>query len=121
MRKATRLCRSNNFLPRRLTSHLRTVWLEGVHLITDAPARLFGLRHYAAIYGLLSAFFYCGIALGGISYGVIRTATGSYDPAIAGSALALGIAVVLFLLLGRRPAFDPAAPSTSNQPLPEAI
>ena len=68
-------------------------------------ARLFGVRHYAAIYGLLSTFFYVGIATGVIGYGVIRTRVDSYDPALAGSALLFAVAAVLFMLLGRRPAF----------------
>lgn len=64
--------------------------------------RLFGLRHYAAIYGLLSTFFYIGIAAGGIGYGVIRQTSGSYESAVLGSTLLLITAAVLFLLLGRQ-------------------
>lgn len=64
-------------------------------------ARLFGVRNYAAIYGLLSGFFYVGIALGGISFGVIRTSFGTYLPALMGSTVALIIAAGLFLLLGK--------------------
>lgn len=65
-------------------------------------ARLFGIRSYATIYGLLSTFFYTGIAVGGIGYGVIRQKSGSYDGAVLGSTLLLIIAAVLFLLLDRQ-------------------
>jgi predicted MFS family arabinose efflux permease len=78
-------------------------------------AGLFGLRHYAAIYGLLSTFFYVGIALGGVAYGAIRTATGSYDAGLAGSGALLLVAAVLFLILGRqRPLID-AAPMAGGE------
>ncbi len=65
-------------------------------------ARLFGIRNYATIYGLLSTFFYTGIAVGGIGYGVIRQKSGSYDGAVLGSTLLLITAAILFLLLGRQ-------------------
>lgn len=90
-------------------------------LLSFFCARFFGIRHYAAIYGLLSTFFYIGIAIGGIGYGVIRTRTGSYDPALAGSAALLALATVLFLLLGRQaPLVDAKLPvSPSVDPLAE--
>ena len=75
-------------------------------LLSFFCARLFGVRHYAAIYGLLSMFFYVGIAVGGIGYGVTKTRMGTYDPALVGSAVLFTIAAVLFLLIGRRPIFD---------------
>ena len=65
-------------------------------------ARLFGIRHYAAILGFLSMFFYIGVALGSVGYGVSRSATGHYGPALLGSALALGVSALLFVLLGRQ-------------------
>lgn len=78
-------------------------------------ARLFGLRHYAVIYGLLSTFFYFGIALGGISYGATRTATGSYDAALIGSGLLLLASAALFLLLGRQPPLEDTTPGQGDR------
>lgn len=66
-------------------------------------ARLFGIGHYAAIYGFLSMFFYAGIAAGSVGYGVSRSVTGSYATGIFGSALLLVIAAALFMLLGTTP------------------
>lgn len=66
-------------------------------------ARLFGIRHYAAIYGFLSMFFYAGIAAGSVGYGVSRSLTGSYAAGLSGSTLLLVIAAILFLVLGQLP------------------
>jgi len=63
-------------------------------------ARLFGLRHYGAVYGGLAAFFYTGIAVGGIAYGAIHDHTGTYGVAIAMSMVLFGVAAALFLTLG---------------------
>jgi MFS family permease len=63
-------------------------------------ARLFGLRHYGAVYGGLAAFFYTGIAVGGIAYGVIHDRTGGYVTAVAMSAVLFVVAACLFLMLG---------------------
>lgn len=63
-------------------------------------ARLFGLRHYGAVYGGLAAFFYTGIAVGGIAYGVLHDRTGSYALALAMSAVLFVVAAFLFLMLG---------------------
>jgi len=64
-------------------------------------ARLFGLPHYAAIYGLLAMFFYVGMALGGFGYGLIRDRVGGYEPALLMSTVLLGLAGCLFLMLER--------------------
>lgn len=72
-------------------------------------ARLFGIRHYAAIYGLLSMFFYAGIAAGSVGYGASRGATGSFDTGITGSMLLLLASAGLFLLLGRQRPFHAVA------------
>lgn len=85
-------------------------------LLSFFCARLFGVRRYAAIYGLLSAFFYVGIAVGGIGYGVIKTRSGSYDAALAGSALLFAVAALLFLLLGRQAAFRGPIPDEAAEP-----
>ncbi|QTD94586.1 MFS transporter [Burkholderia anthina] len=63
-------------------------------------ARLFGLRHYGAVYGGLAAFFYTGIAAGGIVYGAIHDHTGTYAMATAMSVFLFIVAAVLFLTLG---------------------
>lgn len=62
-------------------------------------AGLFGLRHYGAVYGGLAAFFYTGIAAGGILYGAIHDSTGAYAMATAISVVLFVVAAVLFLAL----------------------
>jgi len=61
----------------------------------------FGLRRYGAIYGLLFAFHYSGIAIGGIAYGLLRDRQGVYDGGLLMTASLLGVAALLFVLLGR--------------------
>jgi predicted MFS family arabinose efflux permease len=64
-------------------------------------ARLFGLTHYGAIYGLLAIFFYVGMALGGFGYGLIRDRAGGYEPALWMTTVLLAVAGGLFLGLER--------------------
>jgi predicted MFS family arabinose efflux permease len=64
-------------------------------------ARAFGTQHYARNYGLLSIFFYSGIALGSVGYGAIHDRTGSYLPALTVTTALLLIAAVLFRALPR--------------------
>ena len=61
--------------------------------------RAFGTQHYARNYGLLSIFFYSGIAIGSVGYGAIHDRTGSYLPALATTTALLLIAAVLFRAL----------------------
>jgi MFS family permease len=76
-------------------------------------ARLFGLKRYSAIYGLLSGFFYSGIAIGGISYGAIHDRTGNYNGALLFSTVLLVLAAALFTLLNRiEPAPQPVQAET---------
>jgi len=63
-------------------------------------ARLFGLRHYGAVYGGLAAFFYTGIAAGGIVYGTIHDRTGSYSIGVAASTALFLLSSGLFFALG---------------------
>jgi MFS family permease len=70
-------------------------------------ARLFGLRHYATIYGLLAMFFYVGMALGGFGYGLIRDRVGGYEPALLMTTVLLALAGCLFLRLEREPWMTP--------------
>lgn len=72
-------------------------------------ARLFGIRHYSQIYGALAIFFYAGIAVGGIGYGVLRDRAGSYDPALLGSALLMALSSWLFLRLDHTNEVEAAA------------
>ena len=65
-------------------------------------ARHFGLRYYGALYGLLSFFFYVGVAIGGIGYSAIRTRLGSYDVALLISAGLLMLSAWLMFLLERQ-------------------
>ena len=68
-------------------------------LLSFFTARLFGLRHYGAVYGALGVFFYLGIAAGGISYGAMHDRTGNYNNAVTMSALLLLMSAGLFLAL----------------------
>jgi predicted MFS family arabinose efflux permease len=74
-------------------------------------ARLFGLRHYGAVYGALAAFFYAGIAGGGIVYGATHDRTGTYTTALVMSTVLFVAAGGLFFLLG--PAMRGAAGAES--------
>jgi nitrate/nitrite transporter NarK len=70
-------------------------------------ARLFGLRHYAAVYGGLAAFFYAGIAAGGITYGVVHDRTGTYFMATVASVVLFAVSAMLFATLKARAATQP--------------
>lgn len=65
-------------------------------------ARIFGMRHYSQIYGMLAMFFYSGTALGGIAYGALRDRTGSYDTPLLISVAMLLLAALMFLILDDR-------------------
>lgn len=75
-------------------------------------SRLFGMRHYSSLYGLLSIFFYLGLAAGGVAYGLIRDRTGGYGAAIGGSGILLLGAALLFLTLRS---------ALSRHPVPDAV
>lgn len=62
-------------------------------------ARMFGMRHYSQIYGMVATFFYSGLAIGGIAYGALRDRTGSYDAALLMSFVMLLFAALMFLIL----------------------
>jgi MFS family permease len=62
-------------------------------------ARSFGLHRYGTLYGALSAFFYSGMASGGLMYGLTRDRTGDYHVALASSSLLLLGAASLFVLI----------------------
>jgi predicted MFS family arabinose efflux permease len=64
-------------------------------------ARYFGPRNFGGIYGAIYGAFAVGTGLGALSYGVVVDRFGSYQPALASSALILMISGVLLLSLGK--------------------
>jgi MFS family permease len=64
-------------------------------------ARYFGLRSYAAIYGILYVFFAMGSGFGPLGFGWDYDLHGNYDVALMASFVMLLIAAASFLLLGR--------------------
>jgi predicted MFS family arabinose efflux permease len=70
-------------------------------------ARHFGTRHYGQVYGVASVFFNLGIALGGLTFGVLHGAFGQYGPALGLACALLVVASAAFALLGREPVFSP--------------
>jgi predicted MFS family arabinose efflux permease len=107
------------FAPKSMPFALCSVGLIGLSigaeldLLSFFCARLFGLRHYAAIYGGLAVFFYTGIAAGGVAYGIIHDALNNYHVAIGLSATLLVIAAALFISLGTAE-IKATAPSAPN-------
>lgn len=73
-------------------------------------ARLFGLSHYAQIYGCLYLAFALGIATGAVFVGRLRDITGHYDAAIMATFVLLLAASATFLALrfAGRPRATPA-------------
>jgi predicted MFS family arabinose efflux permease len=71
-------------------------------------ARYFGLRSYAATYGILYVFFSLGAGAGPLLYGRAFDATGSYDTILELSFGLLVAGAASFLLLGRYRAFAEA-------------
>ena len=71
-------------------------------LLPFMVARLFGLRAYGEVYGLLIMVALFGTAIGVVGFGRLHDATGSYTAALAMAAVSLGLAAVLFLTLGDR-------------------
>jgi MFS family permease len=72
-------------------------------LLPFLAARLFGLRAYGELYGLLVMISLFGTAVGVTSFGRLHDATGTYNAALALAAAALGGAALLFLTLRERP------------------
>jgi predicted MFS family arabinose efflux permease len=73
-----------------------------VDLLAFLFSRLFGLRHYAAIYGCGISAFTAGAGIGPILAGRVHDATGSYGPALYGFAIIVVIAALLLASLGQR-------------------
>ncbi|WP_093064125.1 MFS transporter [Sphingomonas sp. OV641] len=72
-------------------------------LLPFLAARLFGLRAYGEVYGLLVMVSLFGTATGVTAFGRLHDATGNYDAALAMAAAALAGAALLFLTLRERP------------------
>lgn len=72
-------------------------------LLPFLAARLFGLRAYGEVYGLLLMISLLGTAIGITAFGRLHDATGHYGAALALAAAALGGAALLFLSLRERP------------------
>lgn len=75
--------------------------------------RLFGMRHYSSVYGMLSAFYYCGTAIGGLGYGFLYDRLGSYQAPLTTAGILLFASAALFLLLPDRPHPSGVSPRTS--------
>lgn len=63
-------------------------------------ARHFGVRHYGQIYGCASIFFNLGIALGGLTFGLLHDASGHYENAVVFAGVLLVLASAAFAKLG---------------------
>ena len=72
-------------------------------LLPFLAARLFGLRAYGEIYGLLVMISLFGTASGVTAFGRLHDATGDYGAALAMAAAALGASAILFVTLRERP------------------
>jgi predicted MFS family arabinose efflux permease len=70
-------------------------------LLAYIVSRYFGIRHYAAIYGTLYAFFAAGAGFGPAVYGKVFQTTGSYNTILNISMWAFIICALALLLLGR--------------------
>lgn len=78
-----------------------------VDLIGYYTARYFGLKRYGVLFGFLYSSFSAGCALSPVIAGYIWDQTGSYDLALKGAALLVGLAVMITLTL---PRFDQEHP-----------
>ncbi|QNE31611.1 MFS transporter [Sphingomonas sp. NBWT7] len=72
-------------------------------LLPFLTARLFGIRAYGEVYGLLIMISLIGTASGITAFGRLHDATGGYDVALVVAAVALGMTALLFLTLRERP------------------
>ncbi len=74
-----------------------------VDLIGYLTARYFGLNNYGLIYGFQYSAFILGAGISPVLAGYVWDTTGSYDPALIGSSVLLGLAVVVALTLPKFP------------------
>ena len=83
-------------------------------LLSFFCARSFGLQRYGTLYGALSAFFYTGMAFGGLMYSLIHDRTGDYVAAVAISSGFFLLSAGLFYLI------PDTAPEGAAAPAPAA-
>jgi MFS family permease len=72
-------------------------------LLPFLTARLFGIRAYGEVYGLLVMISLFGTAIGVTAFGRLHDATGAYDSALILAASALAITALIFATLRERP------------------
>jgi MFS family permease len=84
-----------------------------VDLLAFLTSRLFGLRHYAQIYGWLLSVFVLGAGLGPVVAGAIHDEFGTYVAALRVFAAASTGAALLIASLGKNPALSLGLPSPS--------
>jgi predicted MFS family arabinose efflux permease len=94
-----------------------------VDLLAYLTSRLFGLRAFGAIYGLLLIAFLLGGGIGPILMGHVHDTNGNYGPALAGGGVICFAGALLLGSLGRFPSFPAddlpeggAMPSGSRPP-----
>lgn len=73
-----------------------------IDLLAYLTARHFGQKAYGAIYGWQYSVFALGYGFSPFLVGRVRDATGSYDVAMLGSALLMGVSALAALSLARR-------------------
>lgn len=88
-----------------------------IDLIGYMIARYFGMRQFAAIYGLTVAATGSCSALGAILIGQVYDRFGSYDPALWAAGLCFLVASFTYLLLGRYPPAEAAADGPTDLPM----
>lgn len=93
-----------------------TVWMAGIGLvliglaqgaeidvIAFIIARYFGLKSFAAIYGLSVLFIAVATSVAGIAFGFAYDTFGGYNEALIGAGVMFALASGAYLLLGRYP------------------
>lgn len=72
-----------------------------IDIMAYLTSRYFGLKHYGVIYGTLFGTFSIALGLGPLVGGLLRDSYGSYDFALFLTMLALPVAALIVLSLGR--------------------
>ena len=72
-----------------------------IDIMAYLTSRYFGLRHYGQIYGALFGVFSLAFGFGPLLVGAVRDLVGSYDPALIACMIALPVASLAALTLGR--------------------
>jgi MFS family permease len=77
-------------------------------------ARYFGMRDYAAVYGVLVAMFTLGYGMGPLGGAAVFDATGGYTPIMIIAGGALLVSCALLVTLGRFPTFAPISQANGD-------